>query len=1295
MSMKAMSMKAEKAALLGAGFTTEEVLGWEADQRKSLAQAGFSQDEIDKAFGTVPYDPTPVRQYFRKAWEGVFGDENAPTFSQAVDAGFQGSVTGLAVRGKVPDTLLPENAPMAQRIASQAATLAGDLPAMIAGGVAGFVGGGGTGAAGGTVAAPGPGTVGGGLLGAGVGAAGGAFALPAGLRAVMMDAYTKGDIDSFSRFWEALSGAVIEEFKGYVVGATTKGAGNLVGGTAVKAGLGTGLTRAATLSTEVGTMVTVGAALEGEMPEPHHFLDAAVLIGGMHGSVKIAGKLRDIYAKTGVRPVDVMEDIKTDPTIREDILSSNREVPRAYEKMDETRTPETPGTELVPAEGAKGGEPPKGPPNEPPVVDAEFSEAPRMLPAPKDAAEAEARILEKISIGDHTPKDPLTWSKLYTYFVDDLYPIARVVKENAKAALDVASDPYKLFRLVRGSFGKADHFIEHGTFEFNSYANNGRGLKDILSPVKDELNGLRAYAAASRAIELEGRGKTTGLDMDAARTLVADAERTTKYEPVLRELVGYQNRVTKYLKDSGVLSDATYNAMLDANKNYVPFFRLMDPEAVQYGSGKGMSSRNPIKKIKGSERDVIDPIESVIKNTYTYLALAEKNAAGVKLIELLENPRKVRMLEWPAEKAEPGTAPRELPTPERTALEAEKGTELVRVDEPVVRDVTLAKELEALGLKDVPDEFFAIIRNNLTGDGKTSVFRDGKRETYKVPPDIERAFKAADLETANLIIRVLAVPARTLRAGAVLSPEFMARNVARDFVTAFVNSKGLFTPWDTIGGFMSLIKKDEAYQKWLKSGGANSTMVSLDRQYLQENLLQLDKATDFTSAAWNVVKSPVGMLRVVSELMENSTRLGEFKKVAGDSNAKADIQAAGYASREVTLDFSRIGAKMRALNMIAAFANAQVQGFDRTVREAKTRPLNFAMKVGMGVTAPSLLLWYANKDDERYKDLPDWQKDMFWIVATDDWQKVNDPSEVTGLPPYLLRNGGTEVNRGTLYRIPKPFEIGVLFGSGAERIAQSWFEHDPEAFKGFAGTLASITTVNVMPTAVAPIIEGATNHSFFQDGPLVPQYYEKELPEYRYAPYTTETAKVLSRALGTLPPLKHADQISPMVLENYVRQWTGSLGMLMLQTADAGLRKTGALPDPIKPADTLADVPVVKAFVVRHPSARAQSIQDFYTAFSEAEQVYTTVQRRAKEGDIDAVLRESSLAPEAMFRLNGIREALTNQGRFIRMVDKNQDMTPTEKRQLIDAAYYQMIEIAQTGNAIAKEAKRVLRGEAQ
>ncbi len=143
--------------------------------------------------------------------------------------------------------------------------------------------------------------------------------------------------------------------------------------------------------------------------------------------------------------------------------------------------------------------------------------------------------------------------------------------------------------------------------------------------------------------------------------------------------------------------------------------------------------------------------------------------------------------------------------------------------------------------------------------------------------------------------------------------------------------------------------------------------------------------------------------------------------------------------------------------------------------------------------------------------------------------------------------------------------------------------------------------------------------------------------------------------------------------------------MYTLRIADEALYKTGVVPEPVKPASTLADIPVIKAFVIRNPSASATSIQDFYDNYAIQKQHFDTIQHLGKTQDFENLQKElDKLAggDDVFMKLDGMKKALTTQSQVIRVINKNPDYTPDEKRQLIDGIYYGMIEITKAGNDI-------------
>jgi hypothetical protein len=91
--------------------------------------------------------------------------------------------------------------------------------------------------------------------------------------------------------------------------------------------------------------------------------------------------------------------------------------------------------------------------------------------------------------------------------------------------------------------------------------------------------------------------------------------------------------VLEYARDRGAITPEAFEAIVEANKNYVPFARIM--ESLEGKRGYGEVS-NPLKRIKGSEKDILDPIESIYSNTFHLIKLAERNSALIQFVDFVE-----------------------------------------------------------------------------------------------------------------------------------------------------------------------------------------------------------------------------------------------------------------------------------------------------------------------------------------------------------------------------------------------------------------------------------------------------------------------------------------------------------------------------------------------------------------------------------------------------------------------------------------------------------------------------------
>lgn len=1180
----------EKKDMLSAGFTEEEVYQEEQRQRAEMFAANFNSDEIDEHFGVKKFDPTEFKKLVQKNLEEYQTQEaqkqgegaapkEAENFWEAIQAGLQVSVAGLATRGKMPDVTVSEDSGMFYRIASQVGTLAGDIPAMIAGGWAGGASGSAIGGAAGTVV-PGignaAGAIGGGILGAG----GGSFALPSAMRKVLMDHYEKGDVQSFGDFWERASATFIEASKGFAIGAATAGVGAKVAKVASPL-VSQGTTAALRSGSEVATMVTLGKAIEGDVPEPTDFLEAAIVVGGLHGTTKLASKFRKVYGEFGVKPETVAIESERNPIVKQEMLAKNTN----FEKVNE----------VIVGEKVKMAKPP--------VIEPEITTKPLEL-----TTNFEKNVLG--SIGEQAPKtkEKLTFSKFYQDFVDRLDPIKRLekklleVEDGGKVALSPDEQPYLLGRLAADFKSKLKFVLEKGTIDHATLAKNGESLQEIVKPHKAELDLLDGYLKARGAKDYFKRGLDPGIAEADATAFVSKYK--SKFEDTAKRITDWSNRNLQMLRDAGRLSSEEYKVIVEANENYVPFKRLLETED---GLALRPSKEGLLKERTGSDLKTQSPLKSLIENAETTLRLVEKNRSTSKLADLIEN----------------------------------------------YGDESVGKKVSGSGpLK----------------ENQFETYRNGEREVWEVTDkSVAQAVKSlgGDVSSQNIFMKVARGLTLVKKIGISMTPEFILRNFVRDQLTASVFSNQWHIPvLDTLVAMKDVVGKSDAYYNWLKSGGANGSFLGINESYFKKDILKLNEQTGFLKSTWNIVEKPFDILKASASIVEEATRIAEFKRVTKGETQGAKVFEGGFASREVTVDFQRIGAKMAALNAITAFQNVSIQGFDRTLRALKENPKAMSAATAL-ITTASIAAWVANKDEEWYREVPQWERDLFWHIKGGD----------------------------VIFRIPKPQELGIMFGSVPERILEAYVKDNPNAFKEMSETIGGLMVPSFMPDALSTPFEQMVNRSMFTGNPIVNQAAEKLLPAYQFNDYTSETAKALGKLIDHIPYIKDigpedAKLASPMVIENYVRGWTGSVGMYALQTIDQMLIKSGAVKD-MKPSPTLSDIPFIKAFVSRYPNANTQSIQDFRDKYKKIESVYATIKQLGEKGQIDEAMSLVTVYEGDMVRLTGQKEAMTNMYKAIQGISLS-DIPKDEKRQLIDSVYFQMISVARDGNSMMNEIERAI-----
>jgi len=800
--------------------------------------------------------------------------------------------------------------------------------------------------------------------------------------------------------------------------------------------------------------------------------------------------------------------------------------------------------------------------------------------------------------------------------IDNKYPILEAMREakiNTKTGIEKLN-LYEQARIMEGMPNRAAYFIEYNTLNGKTLSDKGLGLKevtkDIVKKGKTETQLFETYLTNRRAIELDARGIETGFNITTAKEFVNKYK--FQFEQTAKKTDTYQRQLLEYARDGGFITAEAFTAMTEANKNYVTFARelLQDGKPVV-----AEGSVNPFKKIEGSKLRVYPPLEQMIKNTNTIVNAVERNQVKSNFIDMVAKSK--------------------------------------------------AKDPNTF-------QFFNKVNPKTTNVPKEELLtfrKDGKLETWNVGKDFVNAFKTLDQQGSNMLMNYLGAPARTLRAGAILIPDFAVPNFFRDTMQAsFLNKVGFVPIQDSIIGAFNIITKGnnkktmEMYKKYVKSGGMQSTLLAVDKPNIFDG-----KVYDILAKGpvRNADRGILAPFKALTRLSEEMTRFRIFEKtykkaIEKGLTEKQALERGGFEARNL-LDYAKRGSLGQNINRLVPFWNARVQGLTRLYEAFRDQPGRTTAMVGAYVAVPTIGFYMLNYDDKDYKEEPDWIKQNYYYF------KINDKS----------------------YRFPKPFEVGTLVSSILEKSFDWVRTNEPQEWKRFAKDffINNAKGFYPIPTAVRPLAENAMNYSFFRDAPVVPRSLDKNLPnKFYYTEYTSETFKLLSKTINGLVGDDSFFATNPIHAENVFRSWTGGIGRYIIDTLDYAIIKGKIIEDPIKPTDTLSKIPVVRAFDIRDvPGYSAQSIVKFFEEYEKVETIINGMDFAKKAGDFEEYQKLKQTLNVDEVQLLEYRKSIKEIDKQIRNIYNlkqfpNGDIpTPDEKRELIDDYYKLMINFAQQG----------------
>lgn len=514
-----------------------------------------------------------------------------------------------------------------------------------------------------------------------------------------------------------------------------------------------------------------------------------------------------------------------------------------------------------------------------------------------------------------------------------------------------------------------------------------------------------------------------------------------------------------------------------------------------------------------------------------------------------------------------------------------------------------------------------------------TVWQNGEQVVYRTTPEIYDALTNNDAQTNRFTIKMASSIAQTLRTGATISPSFIVRNLLRDTMSATVNSKtGFYLPFvDNVRGAWKLHFDKEFSAEYHASGASMSTYMRADadssRDLTKELLghkydsypVVVKQVRQLISYAWHKYEK-------FGNLIEDSTRAGEFRRAR---NQGLSIDQAGQLAREITLDFSRHGKKGQIVNKYVPFFNATIQGTDKFIRTFKDNPMRAILNTVIWIILPSLGLWAINHDDDWYKELDENTKYTNWAIP---------------LP------GGTHL------LIPKPQEVGILFGSGIEAVLNQMTGTDPHGMKEWARQYAEAMTPSLYPAVVRPLIEWMTNYSFWTGRNLVPASLQKAPSEMQFTSYTSELAKSLGDTW-----LAKSIKLSPIAIDNWISGWFGSAGRFIANMLNNPISYVHGNSRPPEPAKYWYEFPVIGSFV-RQNDQNSEYVNRMYEIQKDMNDDY----ERSDAGKQRKGKKSSSNKPKELKQVDTAVSSVSKLNKEIKAIRNDPKKDPDRKRQEID-----------------------------
>lgn len=863
---------------------------------------------------------------------------------------------------------------------------------------------------------------------------------------------------------------------------------------------------------------------------------------------------------------------------------------------------------------------------------------------------ARPTIRQKLARWAEGMKDSLSWQAFRQGALDQFYGI-KLAEMATIGALPVEQSAYVTARLATGASSVMAGLLGHGQAR---WAANGqhlekipgtKGLLDVLKPVEGQLDDFLGWMVATRAARLmkEGRENNfTDADIQAGLSLADGKE--DLFKQVAKDFADFKRGVLDIAEQAGLIDPAGRKVWDHAD--WIPFYRQMQDDTTKAPGGKrGLSKQSSgIRQLKGGESAINDPLENILLNFQHLIDASLKNNALRKVIGNVEGQgNSSEFLESAGYGMQGALIPRDQIKKQLIAA----GTPQQMIDALPAEALFGMAKMWALRAPDGKD----IIR--VMENGKPHFYRVTDPLLLKAVTSFE-PFNIPGLATMRAFKRLLT---RSVTA----TPAFMARNFIRDSASSAIISRdrsavlgalrGVVKSYTESGGYETMMFAGASFAGGQTDGADPESTAKAMRRELRKKGFSAASADEFMAS---ILDKPIKLWDAYSQIgeaIENANReaMYEAAKRSGKSDTAASFEALDL------MDF-RLRGSHAAYQMFAdiiPFVNARIQGMYRLGRSDMKQ---VAVRGGLFLMIPSVLLALANAGNDEYEELPDWDKDTYWHFFV----------------------GGRH------FRLPKPFEVGVMFGTIPERITRAALGNDSPK------KLASRVWFNIAeqfnlvqwPQFMKPAIEVAMNEDGFSRRPIETIGDKAMIPSMRASYYTSDTMKALA---GLMPGMSDATGMSPKRLQHLWNGYLGSVGSAVLGLADVGVRKVQG--QPARESMRKDEYPLLGIFYRENPAKNSKYVEEIYKMAQESAELkksFDAARKAQNKERADEILADNKDKIKSAEMLGHAAASMSSSSKKIEAIRKNAELTQDQKREQIDAVIKRRNEIAE------KVAKRAI-----